>query len=888
MKKTVSVMLCFVLCALTVLPVFGAVSYPQGVTEQTAGQSAQKTDILIENAVYDMQGKSLSALVYPTLYADETLSQILLGIYGSVDEQVSSAKNMGIDISTSYVAKCLVNYPTVSAAVEKASDWKSVDLTGAKWNVYDKDGFANAIAAMFTPFNDLLYMLLCGGTYKAGFIVLRGGSGYQKGIVPMLSALGCTSIPDDSTFKAQAQEHKYTMIYNIVLSICSSLDAILDAPAMRLSEILPNLAHYIKDGGFENSVNALMNPLTLGIGNYISLFSGSKMLSVLMFIQDSSKFTTDFSENMTTILNDAISSMDFKLAEIDLDALKSCGTLDSETDTVKANIGEAYTTVFMWLIDTIKLNKDKVSSMLTESPENAEDSEMTETLSTVMDSMLAKDTGEIFALFVKLLTNEQGTDNDYTWQTPQFTPVTVNYTANLGKDKYQRVLDGIDDLLSEFVAEGGEAKDLPTMLKKTIYSSDMLSQLVIGLYGQLASEDMSEALSMLGLNFAPYSVSKYLTEKQLSSARYTLSYYSSWKNLKAENLSWGFKDGDKKGFETALIAVLRPFEDLLRMLLVSDSIEIYSSINICGSNGYNTAIIPMLEALGCNSEKIMSYDEFKANADGDGILENLLTPILSLIDEIIERPIYKLTEILPNIIFFMQNGSMMQCVENLIKPVTDLLAEFSIDLKDMGVDLDKIKQTDIVGELSEQIPKMITDIKLETPDLASLAGIGQLESYTSKAVSAGQPQQLSVVRADQTAVLMTLLRYFVGILQDPENSDLMAGMMGGSGDEGMFAQYSAGIGDEMASMTTDETIEWLYKLLFRERAVKEEEPTDNYSTAIVYTPPKESHTKQIITAVVIVVILIVLAIIFRKRIAFRLDMIKQNIANKKAASKQEV
>jgi hypothetical protein len=65
----------------------------------------------------------------------------------------------------------------------------------------------------------------------------------------------------------------------------------------------------------------------------------------------------------------------------------------------------------------------------------------------------------------------------------------------------------------------------------------------------------------------------------------------------------------------------------------------------------------------------------------------------------------------------------------------------------------------------------------------------------------------------------------------------MAG--GAEGGNDMFATYSAGIGDEMAKMTTDETVEWLYKLFFRERAVKEIKPKDDYLPTIIYEGEKE-------------------------------------------------
>ncbi|MCM1544179.1 MAG: hypothetical protein NC110_02665 [Ruminococcus sp.] len=876
--------------SLSLTPAYAAVTYPSGVTEQTAQQSAEKTDTLIKNAVSALENKTLDKLVYPMLFSDETLSQILLSVYQSMAENAESLGRLGIDVSTKKVAEGLLAYPSVAQKLSAAADWNSVSLDGAKWAVTNKQQFADAFAAMLSTFNDVLYMVLCSGDYASGIIKLKGDDGYGNGIIPMLSALGCTSIMPNDQFKAQAEANKNAMISNIVTSVLSMLDSVLEAPATRLSEIMPNLAYYFRNGGFENSVNALMSPMTLGIGKYISLFSGAGMLSLLMFIQDPSKYTINFSENMTTILNDAIAGFDFKLAEIDLDAIAACGTVQG--DSVKANIGESYTTIFRWLIDTMKLNKDKIAQMMNEQGINASasDNEQSIDIGKIIDGLLAKSTDEIFAMLVNLLTAESGEDADYQWQTPQFTKTQVNYTANLGQEKYQRVLDGIDDLLNDFIAENDKNSTLQSTLKSTIYSPALISTLVTSVYGALGDGEMASMMSMLGLPASPLQLASTLTGRQFSFARSTLSRYSSWKSVKAENLRWGFAAGDAKGFKNALAAVLRPFEPMLKMLLVSGKIEILGAVNFCGSNGYNTAIIPLLEAIGCPQDSILTYEQFKAKADTEGVIENLMTPILALVDKIIEKPIYTLTEILPNIIFFVQNGSMIQCIENLIAPLTKTMEQFSISLSSLGVDFEALKSKDLLAEISEKVPTLTDEIKLGKPNIAVLAGIGELTTIESKSTYQGAPAKMAYVKADQTAVLMTLLRYFVGLLKDPANESLMGGMMGGFGDNDMFAQASGGIGDEMAKMSVDETIEWLYKLLFRERAVSTTVAQSEYTKEIVYQPKEESNVMQIVLRIVIVLVIIAaFLIIRRKRIKVLLDNRKlQKSMKKSAKSQQEV
>ncbi|MBR2418853.1 MAG: hypothetical protein IKB12_09495, partial [Clostridia bacterium] len=118
----------------------------------------------------------------------------------------------------------------------------------------------------------------------------------------------------------------------------------------------------------------------------------------------------------------------------------------------------------------------------------------------------------------------------------------------------------------------------------------------------------------------------------------------------------------------------------------------------------------------------------------------------------------------------------------------------------------------------------------------------------------GKPTEISFIKANQTGVLVTVLRYFVEVMKAPGNESLITGFMSGGAEGGndMFATYSAGIGEEMAAMTTDETIEWLYKLFFRERAVKEIKPQDDYLPTIIYEEKKENTVlKSLVLAALI-------------------------------------
>ena len=99
----------------------------------------------------------------------------------------------------------------------------------------------------------------------------------------------------------------------------------------------------------------------------------------------------------------------------------------------------------------------------------------------------------------------------------------------------------------------------------------------------------------------------------------------------------------------------------------------------------------------------------------------------------------------------------------------------------------------------------------------------------------------------------------------------------------MFATYSANIGGEMEKMTVDETIEWLYKLFFRERAVSKTAGGQDYTPTIIYVESQKSKAPKIILAILFVLLVaaVIICIIKREVIFDRLEERRQKKLKKK-------
>ena len=824
-RKIMSVFLCLVITALTVLPVSAAYTYPEGTDEVKAFNSAYKTDEVLKNALSAMGDKSLRDMAFEMMITDDTLSMLLTEIYKAVEAEGEALGRLNIDFSPSGVAKHLVNYPDVAAALSANTSWSQVNLENATWGVTDKDGFAIASSAMFGPFNGLMYTLLCSGTYPMGLVSIQGDNGYQNAVMGLLSAMGCTEIMPEAEFKRQATENMYSMVRNIVLSVFSFLESVCASPVVRLSEIMPNFAFYLKSGGFTNAIQTLINPLQVKLLNIFSVLDGSSLLS---FIEDPEAGVSSLTDNPTELLNSLLASEGLTVAQIDLELISSCGT--NENGYIKADVSSASAVILQWIIDTLKLNTEAVGKLLPQTDGMID-------INALLNSVLSLDTAKLYSALVNLMTQTAAVNYGFEWARPEFTRTETVYTQNLGADKFRRVVEGIDDLINEFIKESGEKTNIEKMIKEELYSPSLVTDLALGLYGELAGGELKDALSLLGIDVSPAEVGKHI-DLQFYKVKTLLVNASSWSDLKKEDFDWGFKKGNGESFQKAVVCLIKPFEGLLNMLLLSGKINIFG-LDIYGFNGYNNSIIPLYEALGCHSDLIMTEQQLLVTSREGKLTENLLRPAFNLIDGILERPVFNICHILPNIVFFVSSGGLKKCIENLITPIEHTLSQLGITFEALGVDLNAIYEIDIFEILLSGVTDMLgEDIKMIPFDINTLGTLGQLTEYQSKSVYGTAPMTLYKVQAEPTAVILTILRYFVDILRMPENSHLMENLVPTGNAEGggndMFAQFSSGIGEQFAAMTTDETIEWLYKLFFRERAVTGNVTEQEYIPTVIY------------------------------------------------------
>lgn len=827
MKKTFKKAMSLILCMLVAFSSFSTVAaagyttdYPQGVTAEEALVAVKGTDKLLKNLLPALTGGTFEDMVKPMLFSDESLSNFIVSLYSGFSETASEMEMIGLDASVSAVANGLGDYPDVQKALLNASSWEEVNLEGVKWGISDKNSFATAFAKALSPFNDIFYTLLCSGTYTiSGFIKIEGANGYENAVVPMLQALKCTDLKSQEEFTNQATLDRSNMLKNILLPLLAILEEALDAPMDTLTEILPSFAFFIKNGEMDACMDALLSPI----------FS-NPLVEIAAFLKildlDSMKF--DMDEMLTTGLSDMAGESGLQLAPIDMERLSKCGSHNGME--FQSDKGRALVEILRWLIDSLKLNKTSLPQLMKDMGGNNEGIS-TDMLSGFLDNDTDAIVGAIILLFTPAKLNAPEM-----MLYPEIAQTIVQFTPNLTEENYKKVLNEIDDLLDDFVKEGGSYRSIEALLSSGIYTNANINALMTGVYGSFEKEGLSDLLILLGIDATPKGVAHYIKE-DYPNAYNALIKAESWEKV-SKNISWGFYNGSRRGFQNALLAVLRPLNPLLKVVLAGEDIVIADAITLKGADGYNTGVIPILEALGCKESSIKTYTQYVSDNSKDALLNNIAEPVFDLLDEIFDNPVKTLTRILPNVVYFLNSGSLEKCLSNLLIPVTALTSRMS-GVVNMDLDTSALtKELDFNKLLGGMLEG--SGMKIAEFDINSLAGIGSKTEKQSKSTYNGNFVKYSYIEADQTGVLLTLLRVLAKTLKMPGNENLLVGTMAGGNDT--FSTYSASIGEQFAAMTEDELIEWLYNLLFKERAQLEIVVDEDYNPTIIYKEPTKDYT----------------------------------------------
>lgn len=785
----------------------GVVDLPDGVTEEAATQVLSALDEVVKSEAVasllspgaESLNDAVNKLISDNLFTDAIVNEIAKAVYPMIQDAINNLENVP-DVLKDYIFTVMKDTidlyvkpadvatqidPKFSAAKEAIAaagdNWANVNWDNVKWGVTDRASFIDALGSALNGLNSVLRAALSGdvleGQVKLGILPLAtvkitGCNAYADIVLPLLQHIGADAITVE---EYKAGDSTVEMLGNILNPLLDRVDSMTSgSPLTDIVDLLPTIGYVITNQLHVTAIQKLV--VSIGISDamdWVTWYTtqvnvGDLVLGAMPQIKDAA--------GINDLLESAITSQvpGFVWSDIDFELLS---TLGKYTAVDNANGGKSFeidayradvlVTVLRYALDTARANKTLLVDMIGD-----------ETVAGLLDTVFAMDNDEIISFLFSLFSPNYDLVN-YEYNTPAIEKYKVDYGTQFTKEQIAQLVPTLDTLVGTLLPGG-----LQSLISSNLYTNNIVNTLVKEAYSAIegAGAEVSQVLGLLGVDVTPKGLASLLTEKEFATAKAAFEKADSWADVDFSKVSYGFTDGDRDGFTNALVAVLRPVSSLLDFILTDENLVLFDAVTLKGGNGYNTAIIPLLEALGCTD--IKTYDEYKKSvaADHDNLILDILNPILDLVEGIAATPIDGLTKILPNIAYFVDSNNVSVFVANLIAPVNSLLAQAGFDItKELDVlndiDLDEL----LNGLLAQVLPENI-NIVLSNIDLHKVAALGTLTDFTSKRIDAdGKFVASKKIVADQADVLVTVLRYILGLLQIEENyntvNDLLAGLL---------------------------------------------------------------------------------------------------------------
>ncbi len=498
-------------------------------------------------------------------------------------------------------------------------------------------------------------------------------------------------------------------------------------------------------------------------------------------------------------------SYSIKIPNIDWSILAGCGKVSG--NSIKANQCDVLMTLLRYIFKALDANKNLLFDLV--GGKNS-------TIGQIINNVLKQGADGMAKIVVTILLKMETFDN-VQWTFKNIKELVPEYTKHLGENEYYQAIGMLDDMIAELLGEYLHIS-LNSVLSDLVYTNSIINTVAKLIYTNIEKVDigidLNTILKVVDLDVSTRGVSSMLSD--FGAASREIGRHAKWSDVNFNSINWGFTDGNRDGFVKALSAILRPVQPILRVILSGEDLIVLGSIQIKGGNGYNTAIIPLLEALDINPSKLVSPQQYAKEASTDKVLTNILNPLLDKVEELTNGPIDTLTKILPNIAYFVYNGGIQDIAENLIAPVTNILHEID-PIYSLNLDLSMLGDVDLDGLINgilEGIKINGTPLGIVLPDinLANLAGCGKLVTYRSARTYYGSQMDAKKINADQAAVFITVLRYIVKTLQ--QNLDNIKKLLEGLGLSGDIADMIANVLEMLTSMDVDGVIEALMNLLF--------------------------------------------------------------------------
>ena len=715
--------------------------------------------IIKEQAYTDATVNELVNLLYSSVVGIvEPLSLDLVVVKITGKDLINELYNFGVALYPNQLANKVdgEKYPEVKAALAAAgTDWSKYDKT-VNWNVTDKQSFVAAVGQALTGLTPILRTAL-GNTNLSGKLLglvdlnVAHLDLYDKAILPMLEGLEIEGLTSTESFNKLTTSDE--MIGAILLPLLNWAEGLSDAPVSTLIDVLPKIAYIfdhdmitaiLKDTKLSVTASALF--IKLDVLDLIGIKDKSVLGLISYFAPDLDlSFLSDINALVKMVLDMAAPDAKIVLPTINQSMLASHGKMITGVDSLTSkgvryqivtDKGDTLLAVLRYVLPLLS-DSDIINAVISLV---GADIKLDDNIKNIISNIGLNADNAICAI-VELFVPQKYNKAEYEFIGQDNAGELVN-TVKYSFDWSQRKADYLDRNLSAYVDNiikvlgGSEAKSLSNIIKSfiknDIYTNATVTSLVLMVKDELKKLDidLNPIMAAVGIDL------------------------SLWDEVE-EGYNWGFTDGDKDGFANALAKALSPFGPYLATIFAGEDTTILSVVTLKGYDGYTNGIVPLLEAIGCNSDDILTLDEYKQAVKNDNskAVELILKPVLNLLDRIYNDPVEELMDMLPNLIYYVNSGALNVSIKNsaqsilaildTVRPIVDLQLDLNFDISKILVDL--IAGIEVDGKpLGIKIPFL--------SDPTSLL-VGRVTAYESKSGETLYKLQNSI-EADFVTVLM--------------------------------------------------------------------------------------------------------------------------------------
>ncbi|MGN1347541.1 MAG: hypothetical protein ACI4VI_01235 [Acutalibacteraceae bacterium] len=741
---------------------------------------------------------------------------------------------------------------TMPAAYNKDTDvfndpWQSAllyttDEDGNKklnldWGVTDRESFVDAAVAALSGLEPLLLALVSNiaytspnessdyngskigtgaGTASVGIslsltidpisLIFRcsANDGYDNAIAPIFEALGLENIPHGEEL-TDTRKIIEDGLFDLVDQL---LEKVAAAPLDTVLSILPNLAYalegdmitpllkmlktdityqadakYSVSGIVSGNMEAAMKsdePIAINIGDMLNLEDLG--LDISSFSAVWSMITGMLGKDIPAPEVGEIASMGELIWK---DTNRSEKTYTAGSDGKAAYIVANKADVLISLVRYI-LNPQVIGAFI--DLENAADI-VNEIITNITKSAGSKDL--TVAAVVELLNQVRYDLKEFDWYngtnyeggTVEGTPALEIYLDpqnDWTKEKATYLYNNIEVILNSILSMAGTELDIDAELSNLINSL-------------FTNKNITALAKLLGKISLDESISSLIN----SLVGVDLSAFAAYENI-ADDAQWGFDDGDGKGFASALSNLLSPVEPVLDFILKGSDIKITlnnaengssKTITLLGYDGYNSAVIPLLEALGC---------DVKALDENENVLKAVLDSLIDRIDKLTSNSpdndkdgvIYGIIELLPGVLYYLASNGLSTSIRNLLQPIYVILDTirpvYDVDINellkglDIGVeiDIDYLDAGFAVELISSLTGLNLSALEPVIYDACKILG----SEYESKSTLQSQWKKGAYSarfdEADMLTVIVSFLLEWVGVKENAETLDSLLGTDG--------------------------------------------------------------------------------------------------------------